>query len=110
MTVRVRLQTGPRIRRGSGKNRRVALAVAALLWPAVLTAYVLGLWALGAEIQLTGTFGIAHGVFSRWQVWLAVAIALHLMTVGIGRYGREGNLRLPIEMFAWLNHFGRRLE
>ena len=110
MIVRARLETGPRIRQGKGKNRHIALAIAALLWPAVLTAYVLGLWALGAQIQVTGSFGIAHGAFSRWQVWLALAILLHITTIGIGRYGREGNVRLPVQFFEWLAHFGRRAE
>ncbi len=80
------------------------------MWPAVLTAYVLGMWALGSQFQVTGSFGIAHGVFSRWQVWLAVAIFLNLAAVSIDRYGREGNLRLPIHRFAWMTHFGRRAE
>jgi hypothetical protein len=108
MIVRLRFNTGPRIRKTKGKNRHVASAIAALMWPAVLTAYVLGVWGLGAQIQVTGAFGIAHGMFSHWQVWLATALWLHLATVVISRYGRNGELRLPSQLFSWITSFGHR--
>ncbi|MBS1873967.1 MAG: hypothetical protein JSU00_12200 [Acidobacteria bacterium] len=108
MIVRVRLQTGPRIRKARGKNRHVAAAIAALMWPAVLVAYVLGAWALFAEIQVAGAFGIQRGLFSHWQAWLAAAISIHLATLVLSRYGREGDLRLPIHIFSWISSFGSR--
>ena|ERR1017187_2239622 len=108
MIVRVRLQTGPRIRKERGKNRHVASAIAAMMSPAVFTAYVLGIWALGAEIQVTGAFGIPHGMFSHWQAWVATAISLHLGAVTLNRYGRSGDLRLPIPLFSWIASFGHR--
>ena len=108
MIIRVRLQTGPRIRKAKGKNRHIAAAVAALLWPAVLVAYVLGAWALFAQIRLAGAFGIPNGLFSHWQVWLATAFSLHLGNTILSRYGREGDLRLPIQLFSWVSHFGNR--
>jgi hypothetical protein len=108
MIVRIRLQTGPRIRKERGKNRHVAAAIAALMWPAVFTAYVLGIWALGAEMQVTGAFGISRGMFSHWEAWMATAITMHLATVTLNRYGRSGTLRIPIPLFSWIASFGRR--
>lgn len=108
MIVRIRLETGPRIRKERGKNRHVASAVAVLLWPAVFTAYVLGGWALGAQVRLAGPFGIEHGMFSHWQLWIVAAISLHLGAVALGRYGRDGDLRIPIPLFSWLASFGHR--
>ncbi len=86
----------------------MASAIAALMWPAVLTAYVLCLWALAAQIQVTGEFGIAHGMFSHWQVWLATALSTHLMTVVLSRYGRNGELKFPTQLFSWMSSFGHR--
>jgi hypothetical protein len=108
MVVRVRLQAGPRIRRTTGKNRNQALAFASLLWPAVLMAYVLALWRLGADLGVTGGFAISNGVFSHWQVWLAVAIGLNIIAVMLNRYGRGGRLRIPITLVAWVSTFGNR--
>lgn len=108
MIVRLRFHTGPRIRKTRGKNRHVASAVAALMWPGVLTAYVLTLWALGAQIQVTGSFGISRGIFSHWQVWMATALSLHLAAVVLNRYGRNGELRFPTQLFSWISSFGHR--
>jgi hypothetical protein len=108
MIVRVRLQTGPRIRNTKGKNRHAVAAIAALLWPAVLVAYVLGAWALFAEIRVAGAFGISNGLFSHWQAWLATALSLHLGNFLLSRYGREGDLRIPLHIFSWIAQFGHR--
>ncbi len=108
MIVRVRLQTGPRIRKTTGKNRHVVAAIAALMWPGVLAAYVLGAWALFAEIRVAGSFGIEHGIFSHWQTWLATAASAHLATLLLSRYGRKGVMGLPFQFFSWISHFGSR--
>ena len=108
MIVRLRLKTGPQVRNAPGKNRHVVAAIAALLWPAVLVAYVLGAWALFAEIRVAGAFGIPRGVFSHWQAWLATALSLHLGNALLSRYGREGDLRLPVQIFSWISQFGNR--
>ncbi len=106
MIVRLRLQTGPRIRKAQGKNRHVVSAIAALMWPAVLIAYVLGFWALGAQIRVAGAFAISRGVFSHWQVWLAAALSLHMATMMLTRYGQNGEMRFPVQLFSWLAQFG----
>jgi hypothetical protein len=45
--------------------------------PATLLAVVFGFWRLGADLSWTGAFPIANGILSRYQVWFAIAIALH---------------------------------
>ena len=94
MKVRVRLHTGRPIRRGPGKNRQIALSGGALLVPAALMAYVLGAWSLASEMGMSGAFGIS-GLFSHWQVWIAIAVMLHVGSFILTRYGRGGNLNLP---------------
>lgn len=71
-------------------------------------AYVLAFWRLGADLGITGGFAIAHGVFSHWQVWLAMAICVNVIAVMLNRYGRGGRLRLPVSLLAWISNFGNR--
>jgi acyl-coenzyme A synthetase/AMP-(fatty) acid ligase len=52
--------------------------VSSLLTPVALVAYMLACWRLGADLNVTGEFFISQGVFSRWQVWLALAIITQL--------------------------------
>jgi hypothetical protein len=108
MLVRVRFRHGRPVSRKQGKNRHLALAFAALLWPAILTAYVLGFWRLGADLRITGGFGIAQGVFSHWQVWLGLAAVLNIAAIVLNRYGRDGEMKLPGSLFAWISSFGHR--
>jgi hypothetical protein len=57
-------------------------------------AYVLGFWRLGADMGVTGEFGIT-GVFSHWQVWILTAVVLQACSHTLTRYGRGGDFRLP---------------
>lgn len=95
MIVRIRLARGPRFENRKGKNRQLAQALAALLTPAALMAYVLAFWRLGADMRIAGDFAIADGLFSHWQVWLPIAVATNLCAAALKRYGREGVLRFP---------------
>jgi hypothetical protein len=94
MLVRLMLKRGRPLQRKPGKNRHVALGLAALLTPAALMAYVLGFWRLASDIGIAGEFGIT-GVFSHWQIWLVIAALLHLSGYVLNRYGRGGELRVP---------------
>jgi hypothetical protein len=94
MFVRIRLATGQPIQRKRGKNRSVALGFAALLIPVSLMAYALGFWRLASDAGLAGEFSVP-GVFSHWQVWIAIAVLLHLAAVVLNRYGRGGVLQMP---------------
>ena len=73
MRVRIRLQQGPRIQQKRRKNRHIALASAALLTPGALAAFVLSMWRLGADLGFARSFAIGDGIFSHWQVWLAIS-------------------------------------
>jgi hypothetical protein len=87
MVVKIRFQYGPLVSKRGRKNRRVALAVAALLTPASLTACALALWRLAADLRLAGPFAISEGLFSHWQVWFAAAILIQLTAILLNRYG-----------------------
>src|SRR5579884_2610256 len=108
MLLRIRIPQGRPVQRKSGKNRHIALAAAALLGPAALMAYVLGFWRLAADMGVAGEFGI-NGIFSHWQVWMAVAAALHLIASGLNKYGRGGDLHVPRVLTPRILPFRRRL-
>lgn len=95
MIVRIRLREGPRVRKTKGKNRGLALAFAALLAPVTLGCYLLASWRLGADMGLFGGFAITVGILSHWQVWTAIAVTLHTVTLILTRYGNDGEFRLP---------------
>ena len=48
----------------------------ALLTPAAVVAFVLGLWRVSADLGWTEEFLISNGFFSHWQVWIALAVGL----------------------------------
>src|SRR4051812_737467 len=108
MVVRLRLRPVRRVSRKHGKNRHLALALASLMWPGVFTAYVLGFWRLGADLGMAGGFGITSGVFSHWQVWLALAGLGNVAALVLTRYGQLGPQRGTSVWFGWLTNFGRR--
>jgi hypothetical protein len=47
--------------------------------PLALVGYVLAFWRLGADLNWVSEFFVEQGLFSRWQVWLALAIATHMV-------------------------------
>ena len=91
MVVRIRFGRGPKVERKRGKNRRVALAMGALLTPGTVMAGVLGFWRLGADLRWTGDFAIPDGLFSHWQVWFGSAALLHLCSRALNHYGKGGD-------------------
>lgn len=91
MVVRIRLGKGPKVSKKRRKNQRIALGVAALLTPAALTACVLALWRIAADLNWTNSFAIPNGIFSHWQVWLAAAVVLQLCSRILNRYGKDGS-------------------
>jgi hypothetical protein len=94
MNVRIRLPRGLPVDPKRGKNRHVALACGALMGPAALMAYVLGAWRLASDMGLAGEFVIT-GLFSHWQVWIALGVLLQAAASSLNRYGRGGHIRLP---------------
>ncbi len=93
MKVRIRLSAGPNIKKTTGKNRNAALAIAALVTPATLLAFVLAFWRMSADLGFTSAFPITTGLLSHWQVWLAIALCAQFFTIALNRYGRDGRFR-----------------
>ena len=81
--VSVRLQ--PALTRTGVFTLGMASLVAYLLRPLALLAAALGAWRLSADLGWTDSFFIAHGLFSHFQVWFALAIGLHFVTVALNR-------------------------
>ncbi len=90
MVVRVRLRLGRSLDRNLARRRELALLAGTLLTPAALAALVLGAWRLGSDLQWTGKFVISKGLFSHWQVWMAMAALLQGCASILNRYGRGG--------------------
>ena len=59
---------------------QTAELLVALINPLALIALVLGLWRLTSDIGWTGAFLVSEGLFSHWQVWIALAIGLKSAT------------------------------
>jgi hypothetical protein len=62
-----------------------ALAAFALLTPVAVIALVLGIWRFGTDIGWTEDFVISNGLFSHWQVWIALALALQALASTFSR-------------------------
>jgi uncharacterized RDD family membrane protein YckC len=86
MTLRIRLRLSHTILRRLAK---LASALAAVLAPAAAMAFVLGVWRLCADLKWAGEFAISQGVFSHWQVWIALAGLLWICAAILNRYGRS---------------------
>ena len=56
-------------------TKKYAPMLSWMLTPVAVTGYAFAMWRLGADLDWTGNFFISDGVFSKWQVWLAMAIA-----------------------------------
>jgi hypothetical protein len=66
-----------------------------LLTPLALTAYVMAFWRFGADLKWVGDFFIPNGLLSRWQVWLALAVAIQLSVRQLNRVSRPKDTVLP---------------
>jgi hypothetical protein len=61
--------------------------MASLLTPASLMAFALAFWRIAADLKWAGEFAIVHGMFSHWQVWIAMALLLQGGAILLNRYG-----------------------
>jgi hypothetical protein len=87
MKVRIR----KRRRRGKPDDepaRKVALGLSSLMAPAAVAAYALGGWRIASDLELARSFAIPRGLFSHWQVWVAVGAGIQAFATTLGRYGR----------------------
>lgn len=83
------------IREAISRQRRYAGVVGFLMTPFALVGYVLAIWRLGADMSWLDEFFIRQGIFSRWQVWLAIAIATHLLANHLNRVGEPDDTIVP---------------
>ena len=70
-----------------GFSRQLANILVALLTPAAGLALVIAMWRVGADLGWAGTFLIAGGFFSHWQVWLALSIGLKMLSSTLIAWG-----------------------
>jgi hypothetical protein len=89
MIVRIKLRVGPQVTGYQNLDAKLALAMAALLTPAAVLCVVIGLWRLLADLNVTEEFVIRRGLLSHWQVWMALATALQLISTYLNRYGQR---------------------
>src|ERR1035438_9385272 len=87
MLVRIRIGKGPTLSVRRRKKQKMAHALAALLTPVALMAFALGIWRIAAGLQWAGNFAISSGVFSYWETWIGLGVALQLGSRVLGRYG-----------------------
>ena len=86
MIVKLRVGSGPRVRRQGIRNRRAAITAAALLTPFSVLAFALGGWRLAADFNWASRFAISAGPLSHWQVWIAVSFLLQVAAAILSRY------------------------
>lgn len=68
-------------------SRQLANTFIALLTPAAVVVFVMGLWRVCADLGWAGAFLIADGFFSHWQVWIALSIALKMLSSTLIAWG-----------------------
>jgi hypothetical protein len=66
-------------------QQELAPLLAALLPPFSVIALILAFWRLGSDIGWTGQFAISAGLFSHWQVWMALAVGLQTWAVHLSK-------------------------
>ena len=89
MIVRIKLRVGPRVMANRNLDSTIASAVASLLTPAAVLCFVVALWRLLADANITEEFVIRGGLLSHWQVWLALGLVIQTVSVLLDRYGRR---------------------
>jgi hypothetical protein len=91
MVVRIRLSYGSAVRKTVAANRHAALLTSSLMTPLAVMAASLGVWRLAADLKWTGAFAISQGIFSHWQVWVAVAVGVQFAAFLLHRYATRNN-------------------
>jgi len=61
-------------------GRQLPDILVALLTPAALVALAMGLWRVSADLDWASAFPITAGFFSHWQVWIALSVALKILS------------------------------
>ena len=89
MVVRIQIRLRPKLGRG--------LALTVSQWMTLLSvgASLFAFWRLGSDLNWTVHFAISGGLFSHWQVWLAMAVLLQIGASMLNRYGRSDGPAIP---------------
>ncbi|MEO5927033.1 MAG: hypothetical protein ABIR70_24670 [Bryobacteraceae bacterium] len=90
MTLLIRFPQGRLVDQHRGKCRELAIASASLLTPVCVMAYVLAFWRLAADVGMARDGG-TEGVFSHWQLWLAIAAGLQVTARNLYRKLEQGD-------------------
>lgn len=68
-------------------SRQLANVLVALLTPAAVVALVMGMWRVGTDLGWARAFLITGGIFSHWQVWIALSIGLKMLSSTLIAWG-----------------------
>lgn len=71
---------------------QLANILVALLTPAAVVAFVMGMWRVGMDVGWAGAFLISDGFFSHWQVWIALSIGLKMLSSSLIAWGAPERL------------------
>jgi hypothetical protein len=86
----------PAISRTAQVSQEAAILVSVLfLNPGAMIALVFGLWRLGEDLGLTGTFVISEGLFSHWLVWIMLSGGLKALAIMATRNAESENSEQP---------------
>ena len=88
MVIKIRLSYGSTLRKTAAANRQAALVMSSLMTPVAVMAWALACWRIAADLRWAGAFAIPNGIFSHWQVWIAVAIGVQFAAFLLHRYAR----------------------
>lgn len=59
---------------------QLANILVALLTPAAVVAFVMGIWRICMDLGWASAFLISEGFFSHWQVWIALSVGLKMLS------------------------------
>jgi hypothetical protein len=71
--------------------RRYVPVVSYLMTPVALVGYAFAAWRIGADLGWVDNFFISEGIFSRWQVWLALGAATQVVSKELDKIGTPRN-------------------
>ena len=77
-------------------SREVMQFAGVFLRPATLTLAVLAFWRLSSDLGWTGDFFVSTGIFSHWQVWVALAIAAHAASRYVEKLSATSSARATV--------------
>ena len=89
MEARLISTINPTLKRVETASQEAAPVFGYLLTPIALVGYVLAAWRLAADLRWVSDFFVETGLFSHWQVWLALAIGIHMLASYLNRFGRS---------------------